>query len=179
MKLYRFSPIKNKERLFEAITYTHFACFELCKKAFNRYLPASGNIGIFCHYDNEYEFLTKLREELTEKSDNWNQKYFRLHKPIIIPAKGNVPETKYAYLYIRQPDKDKPQVGDVDLVLEKEKYVELKKSISKKETENEVEMFYRPDLDMVRLSSKDIDALPYITTKYMRENVRVTSYRKP
>jgi len=82
MKLYRFSPIENKAQLLEAIKYTHLKCFELCKKIFGEYLPAAGNIGIFCHYDNEYQFLTKLREELTEESDNWNQKYYRLHKPI-------------------------------------------------------------------------------------------------
>jgi hypothetical protein len=37
MKLYRFSPIKSEQELLEAITHTHFACFELCKKAFNKY----------------------------------------------------------------------------------------------------------------------------------------------
>src|SRR3990167_6480044 len=100
MKLYRFSPIKNKEQLLEAMKYTHFACFELCKKALGDYLPIAGNMGIFCHYESEYTFLTKLREELTEKSDNFNQKYFRLHEPITIPANGNVPETTYTYLYI-------------------------------------------------------------------------------
>lgn len=55
----------------------------------------------------------------------------------------------------------------------KEKFLELKKSISEKEKIKGVELFYRPDLDMIRLSHKDIDALPYITTKYMCENVRV------
>lgn len=143
------------------------------KKAFGRYLPVSGNIGIFCHYNDECEFLTKLREELTEKSDNWNQKYFRLLKPIIVPAKNDIPKTTYTYLYIRHPDKDKPQVGDVDLVLEEEKYIELKKSISEKREVNGIEMSYRPDLEMIRLSKIDTDVLPYITTKYMHENVKV------
>lgn len=172
MKPYRFSPIKNEGGLMEAIKHTHFVCFELCKKAFGRYLPVSGNIGIFCHYDDEYEFLTKLREELTEQSDNWNQKYFRLRKPIIIRAKDNIPETTYTYLYIRKPDQHK-EVGDVDFVLEKEKFIELKKSISEKKEINGVELFYRSDLDMIRLSKPDIDTLPYITTEYMSENVRV------
>ena len=88
MKLYRFSPIKNKDKLFEAIEYIHFSCFKLCKEAFGKYLPIAGNIGVFCHYNNEYEFLTKLREELTEKSDNFNQKYYHFHNSIIISQKG-------------------------------------------------------------------------------------------
>lgn len=174
MQPYRFSPIASEGKLLEAIKHTHFACFELCKKAFDTYLPVSGNIGIFCHDDDEYEFLTKLRKELTEESDNWNKKYFRLHEPITIPAKGNIPESTYTYLYIRRPDQH-TEVGDVDLVLEKEKFLELKKSISEKDNINGVALFYRPDLDMIRLSHKDIDALPYITTKYMSENVRTST----
>ena len=60
MKLYRFSPIKNKEQLIEAIEYTHLKCLELCKKIYGKHLPVAGNIGIFCHYDDEYKFLTKF-----------------------------------------------------------------------------------------------------------------------
>ena len=172
MKLYRFSPIENKEQLLEAIMHTHFACFELCKKAFGRYLPVAGNMGIFCHYDDEYKYLTKLREELTEKSDNLNQKYYRLHKPIIIPAKDNVPETIYTYLYIRRPDQYRAQTGDVDFVLEDEKYAELKDVLPNSKF-IKVRIFERPDLDMVELSNPDIDALAYISNKAMTEKVRV------
>jgi len=171
MQPYRFSPIKNREELLEAIKHTHFSCFELCKKVFGDYLPVAGNIGIFCHYDDEYKFLTKIREELTDFKINWNQKYFLLNEPIVIPAKGDVPEATYTYLYIRQPDKDKPQVGDIDFVLDKEKFNELKNLSLEGESMNGVEIFYRPDLDMVRLSKTDVDVLPYITTSYMIENV--------
>ncbi|OGJ01520.1 hypothetical protein A3G98_00270 [Candidatus Nomurabacteria bacterium RIFCSPLOWO2_12_FULL_37_8] len=173
MKLYRFSPIKNKEQLLEAMKYTHFACFELCKKALGDYLPIAGNMGIFCHYESEYTFLTKLREELTEKSDNFNQKYFRLHEPITIPANGNVPETTYTYLYIRRPDQYRAQVGDLDFVLDDEKYKELKNSLPKGKEINGAKIFDRPDLDMIELSDPDIDALSYISTRAMVEKVRV------
>lgn len=173
MKLYRFSPIRSKKVLMAAIKYTHFACFKLCKKVFGTYLPVSGNLGIFCHFDEEFEFLIKLREELTEKDDNWNQKYFRLRQPIIISAKSDILETTYTYLYVRKPDKDKPQVGDVDLVLEKDKFDELKKSVLEKREIKGVELFYRQDLDMIRLSGTDIDILPYLTTRYMYENVKI------
>lgn len=173
MKLYRFSPIKSEQELLEAIKHVHFSCFELCKQSFGKYLPVAGNMGIFCHYDDEYKFLTKLREELTEKSDNFNQKYFRLHKPITVPAKDDIPETTYTYLYIRRPDQYRAQVGDVDFILEDEKYRELKKSLANDTKIDGAKIFDRPDLDMVELSNPDIDALAYVSNGAMTEKVRV------
>lgn len=173
MNKFRFSPIKSREELMKAAEYTHFACLELCKRVFGSYLPVSGNLGIFSHFDDEFAFLTKIREELTEKDINWNQKYFLLHKPIVVPAKNGVPETTYAFLYVRRPDEEKPQVGDVDIVLGNDEFETLKnQSLNGKEI-NGVELFYRPDLDMIRLFATDIDALPYITMKYMNENVKI------
>ena len=157
----------------KAIKHTHFACFELCKKALGKYLPVAGNMGVFCHYDDEYAFLTKLRKELTEQSDNFNQKYFRLHNPIIIPVREDVPETIYTYLYIRRPDQYRAQVGDVDFVLDDGKYAELKKSLQNSSQINGAKIFDRPDLDMVELSDPDIDALAYVSTRAMTEKVRV------
>lgn len=173
MKLYRFSPIENKEQLIEAIAHTHFKCFELCKMAFGKYLPVAGNMGIFCHYDIEYQLLTKLREEMTEASDNLNQKYFRLHEPIVIPAKGDIPETTYTYLYIRRPDQYRAQVGDVDFVLSDEEYSKLKTSLQNGSQVNAARIFDRPDLDMIELSDPDIDALAYVSNRAMMEKVRV------
>lgn len=171
MQPYRFSPIENKEQLLEAIEYTHFKCFELCKKNFGRYLPVAGNIGIFSHYDDEYEFLTKLREELTEKSDNWNHKYYRLLEPIRIAAKGDVPDTVYTYLYIRKPDKHK-EVGDVDFVLGLNEFSELKDSLHHSKEIKGIEVFDRVDLDLIKLFDSDTDVLSFIGTKNMTENIQ-------
>ncbi len=148
-------------------------CFELCKKAFGKYLPVAGNMGIFCHYDNEYKYLTKLREEITEKSDNFNQKYFRLHEPIINTAKDGVPETIYTHLYIRKPDQYRAQVGDVDFVINDDEYSMLKKALQDGSSVNGARVFDRPDLDMIELSDPDIDTLAYVSTKAMTEKVRV------
>ncbi len=172
MKLYRFSPIKSKARLLKAIAHTHFACYKLCKQSFGKYLPNAGNIGIFCHYNDEYEFLTKLREQLTEASDNINQKYYRLHKPITFPAKGGIPRTTYTHLYIRKPDPYRHQVGDVDFYLEPEKYKSLKELVAKGEVAG-ARIFPRPDLNMIELHDPDIDALGYISTHKMTEKVRI------
>ena len=171
MKSYRFSPIENKEQLFEAIRYTHFKCFELCKNIFGRYLPMAGNIGIFCHFENEYQFLTKLRKQLTVESDNWNQKYYRLHEPITILSQGDVPETIYTYLYIRKPDQH-IEVGDVDFVLDDKEYNELKKSLLEGKKIKGMEIFDRPELNLIRLSNPDVDTISFIGKMDIAENIR-------
>src|SRR6478672_11049225 len=103
MKLYRFSPIDSEEQLLEAINYIHSACHKLCMESFGKYYPNSGNMGVFCHYDSEYEILTKIRKELTLSAEDEDRKYFEFKKPIVIPAQGDIPETTYTHLYIRKP----------------------------------------------------------------------------
>lgn len=173
MKLYRFSPIQDEKELLEAIKHTHFECYKLCKQSFGYYLPNAGNIGVFCHYDDEYDRLIKLREQLTEASDNVNQKYFRLHEPIVIPAQDGVPETTYTYLYIRKPDPYRSHVGDVDFFLEQSEYEELKASLLAGKKMKGARVFDRQDLDMIELYDPDSDALGYVSTNKMTEIVRV------
>lgn len=171
--LYRFSPIKTKDELIDAIKHTHFECYKLCKQSFGVYLPNAGNIGIFCHYDDEYESLIKIRKELTEDSDNVNQKYFRLHEPIVIPNRGDVPETTYTHLYIRKSDPYRHHVGDIDFYLDPLKYAGFKESILSGKKIKNARVFERTDLDMIELHDPDVDALAYVSTNKMSEKVRV------
>jgi hypothetical protein len=173
MKLYRFSPIQSKDQLFEAIKYIHLACYKLCKQSFGKYLPNAGNVGVFCHYDDEYETLIGIRKELTEQSGNPDQKYFQLHEPIIISKEGNIPETTYTHLYIRKPDPYRHHVGDVDFYLEPEEYAELKQSLMNGKAIEGARIFPREDLDMIELYDPDIDALGYVSTNMMTEKARV------
>jgi hypothetical protein len=173
MKLYRFSPIRDEDGLREAITHVHFAAHGLCKRSFGTYLPNAGNMGIFCHYDDEYDLLTEIRKELTEPSDSFNQKYFRLHDPIVIPAKGDVPEAVYTFLYIRKPDPYRHHVGDVDFFLERNEYAEMKESLASGKTITGARVFPRADLDMIELYDPDVDVLAYVSTHKMTETVRV------
>ena len=165
MKLYRFSPIPSSEGLFEAIKWVHFECYKLCQQTLGKYLQNSGNIGIFCHYEEEFITLRKIREKLTEPFDNPNQKYFQLHNPIVIPAHGDIPETTYTHLYIRKPDPYRHQVGDIDFYLEPTKYKELKQSILSGVKMKGARVFPRPDLDMVELHDPDVDVLAYVSPK--------------
>lgn len=173
MKLYRFSPIKSKKELFDAIRHIHFEGYKLCKQTFGYYLPNAGNMGVFCHYDDEYGRLIKIRKELTEPSDNVNQKYFKLHKPIIISAKGDIPETTYTYLYIRKPDPYRFHVGDLDFYLDPKEYGKLKKSLIADKKLNGARVFDRTDLDMIELYDPDVDVLAYVSTVKMSTAVRV------
>lgn len=173
MKLYRFSPIQNKDELLEAVTYVHFACNKLCKQSFGEYLPNAGNLGIFCHYDDEYDQLIALRKEMTEESDNVNQKYFRLHEPITIPARDDVPETIYTHLYIRKPDPYRHHVGDVDFYLKPDEYKELKQAMQNGKVVKGARIFPRQDLDMIELYDPDVDACGYISTEEMAATAHV------
>lgn len=173
MKLYTFSPIRSEEELLEAIKFIHFACYKLCKQSFGEYLPNSGNVGVFCHYDDEFQYLIDVRKKLTEASDNVDQKYFRLHEPIIIHAEDDVPETTYTYLYIRKPDPYRHHVGDVDFYLEESEYRKLKEEMITGKQVKGARVFERPDLDMIELYDPDVDALGYVSTNKMTETVRV------
>ncbi len=165
MKPKRFYPIENKEILMAAIKYVHLECFKLCHVALGKYLPVAGNLGIFCHDEKEYEFLTELGEDLTDFRDSLYGKYFRLYKPIVIPANDDIPETKYEYLYIRKPDELRPEVGDVDFIISENEFEKIRNS----EAVNDISIFNRPDLGMCGLSSSDFDVLSFLTTKTITE----------
>ena len=172
MKQFRFSPIKDKTQLFKVIEYIHFESFRLCKRNLGYFLPVAGNVGVFCHYEEEFEQLTKIREELTDFSDNWNQKYFYLYKPFVMPGKDDIPVITYTYLYIRKPDPSHHQVGDVDFYLEPNKYGELKHSLLSGKIIQGLRIFERPDLDLIELYDPNSDVCAYIGQKKMTENVR-------
>lgn len=129
--------------------------------------------GFFCHFDSEFEFLTEVRKELTEPSSNPDQKYFRLLKPIVIPATSSIPETTYEYLYIRRPDPYRSYVGDIYFYLEPERYKELRQSLLDGKKIKGARVFDRPDLDMVELYDPDVDVLAYVSTEKMSSAVRI------
>lgn len=172
MRQFRFSPIKCERELYKVLEYIHLEAHRMCEKNLGRLLPVCGNIGVFCHYEDEFEWLTKLRKELTDQSDNWNHKYFRLYKPIVIPAKNDIPKTTYTYLYVRKPDPKNSHVGDVDFYLEPNKYEELKMSLLSGKIMNGVRIFDRPDLDLIRLSDSNSDVTAYVGKKTMTENIQ-------
>lgn len=173
MKLYRFSPVKDEAELREAIRHIHIECMKLCEASLGEYLPVAGNLGFFCHYDGEYEELTKLREKLTEPSDDPKQKYYKLHEPVVVEPEGDIPGATYTHLYIRKPDIYRAQVGDIDFVIEAERYASLKQSLLEGKEIPGARIFPRADLDMIELYHPDSDALGYVSVNDMTEKVRI------
>ncbi len=174
MKLYRFSPITTRETLLDAIRHIHIEAYKLCWNTFQKHLPNSGNVGVFCHYETEYEYLTGLRKEITEASENYNQKYFRLHNPIIETATPEIPKTKYEFLYIRQPDPYRHHVGDIDFFLPENEYQMFKSEIEAGKKLAGARVFPSPHLDMIELFHPDSDVLAYVSTTRMTDIVKTT-----
>lgn len=172
-RLYRFSPIRSKDELIKAITHIHFACYRLCKDSFGKYLPNTGNVGVFCHYDEDFKFLKQVRDTITHSTDNPDLKYYTLIEPITISAKEDVPQTTYTYLYIRRPDPYRAQTGDIDFYLPQNEYATLKQEMLEGKVVPGARVFDRPDLDMIELYDPDIDALGYVSTNTMTEKVRI------
>lgn len=171
MHSYQFNPIDDISQLFKTIEYIHTECHRLCKQNLGYLLPIAGNIGVFCHFEDEFIRLTKIREELTDTHNNWNKKYFKLHTPIIIPTKNGIPTTTYTYLYIRKPDENTSHIGDVDFYMEPNEYQTLKQSLLSGKSIKGISIFDRPDLDLIRLSDPEIDVSSFIGQKTMDENI--------
>lgn len=151
----------------------HKGCFTLCYEALGVYLPVAGNIGIFCQSEEDFDRFTKARERLTHPSNNINQKYFELKAPITVQQIGKIPSATYTHLYIRKPNPDSPEAGDVDFVLPQEEYVKLKNRILAGEKVPGASLYNRPGWDTIEIRNPNIDALAYVSTQEMAEKVRV------
>lgn len=175
MQLYRFSPIESENALKEVVEHVHKEAHKLCKQSFGEYLPIAGNVAIFCHFDDEYEYLTKLREEITDPSDNWNQKYFALKEPIHFTERDGTPAATYAYLYIRKPDPYRHHVGDIDFYLPEPEYEKQKSELEAGKVVPGARLFPSPHLDMIELYDFNSDVLAYVSTHTITDVVRSTS----
>jgi len=173
MKLYRYSPVTSESVLREAIDYLHMESMKLCKRSLWRYLPNAWNVWFFCHFPEEYQHLTTLRESLTESSENMYQKYFKLQCPYVFNAKWGMPETTYSYLYIRKPDPYRFHVGDIDFYLPDDEYKILKQDLIDNGERPGMRAFPREDLDMIELYDRDSDVLAYVSTESMTKKARV------
>lgn len=172
MKLYRFSPITSEEGLLEAIQYLHQANHKLCFETIGRLLPVRGCIGVFCHDYEEFSFLTKLRQQLTYPAPNYNGKYYPLKHPITFPEQDGVPAATYEYLYIRQADPYRSQVGDVDFVMPHDRFEKLKAGLVTGEFRHGARLFERPEENMVELWLPEYDVVSFIAETYMKNEVK-------
>lgn len=166
--------ISNIQRLLiKRVNQIHFDCYNLRKLIFNRYFDNSGNIGVFCQDNNEFQEFTLIAKDLVEISDDSNQKYFKLKDSIIIPTKDEIPDGIYIYLYIRKPDSSSYGKfrGDIDFVTNQEEYMDIKKAVIKEKV-NGAELYDRPGWDTIQLSDRSINSVAYLTTADFAEKIR-------
>jgi hypothetical protein len=170
---YRFSPIATQGELLRVITHIHESCHRLSMSTFGKFLPVAGNVGVFCHYDDEYVALTRLRNELCQPTTDTDLKYFTLLTPIVVPKSGDIPAATYTHLYIRKPDPYRYQTGDVDFVLPQDKYHALKHEIEIGHALPGSRVFERSELDMIELYNPAIDALAYVSPDSINEKIGI------
>lgn len=164
MKLYRFSPVKSEEELMQAIKHLHIEVHKLCKNSFGSYLPVTGNIGFFCHYEEEFAFLKNLQKEMCDLSEANYGKYFKLKKEIKFPENDGVPGQVYTHLYIRQPDIYRSQVGDIDFFLEEKEYLQKYSELQNGRQIKGARIYPSEAKDMIELFDPDVDVLGYIVS---------------
>lgn len=152
MKLYRFSPIKSKEELFEAINYTASKTTELCNKVTGYKYPISG-LTIFSHYLREFEELKKIALGLGKLDSENNGPYVKLYEPIKLF--GN----ELTLLRVRQPDPYRLHVGCNDF--EVSNYEEFKKQYLEAKSNN-LRLIKRLEYEMIEFFDPDFDVLAYV-----------------
>lgn len=165
MRLYRFSPILSYKGLTETVSYLDSAAQELSKKVYAEQLPIAGNIGIFTHYQEEYDYLINLSRDLTYQDIHFNNKYFKLRESICVDNRV------YDFLYIRKPDPYRAQVGDVDFVLREPEFSDLKLNLEQANNFTYIRTLKRTDVDMLEMYHPDSDVLAYIVPNTMAEEL--------
>ena len=154
-KLFRFSPIKTKENLFDAINYVSKEMGNLCKKITGTEYPIAC-LTIFSHYPGEFENLKEIAFSLGNLDSEANGPYVKLTNPIQLKS------NKLDLLRIRNPDPYRYQVGCGDF--EVPDYKEFKKTFLIKKSDN-LRLISRPEYDMIEFFDPDFDVLAYVLSK--------------
>jgi hypothetical protein len=100
-----------------------------------------------------------LREKLAHARPNYNGKYFPLKKPLHFPEKNGVPAATYTYIYIRQVDPYRSQVGDIDFMMSSEVFEPYKNALETSEFRSGARVFGRPEENMVELWLPNYDVI--------------------
>jgi hypothetical protein len=155
MKLYRFSPIKNKNELTKAARYVSTQTTKLCKKTIGKSLPIS-SLTIFSHYESEYKQLCKILYSLGDPYNENNGPRVVLYGPI------KVGDNLITHLRIRKPDPYRMQVGCNDFDFDD--YNNFKSRYLKSGKQN-LRLIERSDYEMIEFWNPDFDVLAYVLSK--------------
>lgn len=155
MKLYCFSPIKNKKQFLVAVKYVVLQSTKLCKKSIGKKLPIIC-LTIFAHYTEEYNNLVKIALKLGKIYSENNGPYVYLKNPLKIGS------NTIKYLRIRKPDPYRMQVGCNNF--EVEDYQSFKRKYLTKDRKN-LRLIKRPNYEMIEFFDPDFDVLAYVVSK--------------
>ncbi len=150
--LYRFSPIKDKETLFEAIEYVAREASALCKKLTGVEYPIT-NLTVFSHYLDEFVLLSSLLQENGTIIREKNGPVVRLHQPFIFK------DSKIPVVRIRILDPYRAQVGCCDFDVPD---FQVFKDTFLARNPNNLRSIPRTDYEMIEFFDPDIDVLAYV-----------------
>lgn len=154
MKIYRFSPIKNKKQFIETINYVSTQTSKLCNKIIGKKLPIV-SLTVFSHYAKEYFKLIEILKTMGVPYNANNGFRFSLNKPI---KSGN---NLIKYVRIRLPDPYRMQVGCSDFEIEN--YEDFKKRYLENHPGN-LRLIKRPEYEMIEFFDPDFDVFAYIVS---------------
>lgn len=154
MKLYRFSPIRNKKKLNEAVKYVATQNTKLCKKIIGKPLPIT-SLTIFAHYHAEYEEIVEILSKIGKYYNENNGIRVTLHNPI------KVGRNTITHLRIRRPDPYRMHVGCSDLNIKN--YSSFKKKYLDNKSKN-LRLIVRSEYEMIEFFDPDFDILAYVVS---------------
>ena len=154
-QLYRFSPIKNKKDLLEAIEYITTNATKLGEMVLNEqhYI---GSLTVFSHYKDEFERLKEILLDMGNLETENNGPFVRFSTPLRI-GRNNIQLVR-----IRKPDPYRMQVGCVDFIIED--YNAFKKKYLKSKSDN-LRLFERLQYEMIEFFDPDFDVLAYVLSE--------------
>ncbi len=157
MKLYRFSPIKDKTTCLEALKYIDQKLRELSGLVLDEQLPVN-TLKIFAHYEDEYAFIKQWADTLGKAWKGSSATSYYVEPSEQMTVNNDTIE----YVGLRIPDPYRSQVGCGDFVVDnfedfKTKYLGQSPYIRE---------ISHPEYEMLELFHQDIDVLGYIVKDY-------------
>lgn len=154
MRLYRFSPISDKETAQKALEHVHDGLRKLSRLvAVEEELPIN-TLKLFAHYNTEYTFLKNWVDELGTNEDEPSPTSYYVKPHQAVSIQGDV----IKYVGIRVADPYRSQVGCGDYVVADFEFFK-RKYLGKSEFIREVT---HPRYEMLELFHPDVDVLGYI-----------------
>lgn len=145
--------IENLQELIKVVQTIAFETSAMAQKTLGRTFPIT-SLTVFSHSDLEYRLLTAHLKNLGEPYNYNNGPRIKLAEPIIAG------DNQVAYLRIRKPDIDRPQLGCNDFETD---YELFKKEYLNKYPEN-LNLIIRPEYEMIELQDDKFDVLAYIVS---------------